>query len=117
MKIPSPSRLAPTSHNSGKQASTFIIKIFTPPHKFEFDGPTIKIIKEKEKIAMASKAEAPELDDAVKAAREKLKARFGDKVRTGGKGKWAQVAFVSLVEYSNRHGAQKEENSAQDSDD
>ena len=50
MKIPSPSRLAPTSHNSGKQASTFIIKIFTPPHKFEFDGPTIKIIKENTNI-------------------------------------------------------------------
>ena len=36
---------------------------------------------------MASKAEQPQLDDAVKAAREKLKARFGDKVRIGGKGK------------------------------
>ncbi len=36
---------------------------------------------------MASKAEQVELDDAVKAAREKLKARFGDKVRIGGKGK------------------------------
>ncbi len=47
----------------------------------------LNLLKKGEKIEMASKAEQVELDDAVKAAREKLKARFGDKVRIGGKGK------------------------------
>ena len=61
---------------------------------------------------MASKVEEPQLDDAVKAAREKLKARFGDKVRTGGKGKQAPFTVSVLIQISNRHGAEKEENSA-----
>ena len=54
---------------------------------------------------MASKAEQPELDDVVKAAREKLKARFGDKVRTGGKGKSTQIFSFLQIQYSNRNGA------------